>query len=61
MSPAARASDAEEVAALLDRVNRLPSLCKLRLMDENGFVHLALESARPGSAARIVAEHASHA
>ena len=52
--------DAEEVAAMLDTVNRLLSLCELHLKDENEFVHPALEGARPGSAARIAAEHVHH-
>jgi hypothetical protein len=53
--------DAEEVAATLDMVNRLLALCELHLKDENEFVHPALEAARPGSAARIAAEHVHHA
>ena len=53
--------DADDVAAMLDMVNRLLGLCELHLKDENGFVHPALEAARPGSAARIAAEHVHHA
>jgi hypothetical protein len=53
-------ADAQEVAATLDRVERLLALCELHLKDENEFVHPALERARPGSAARIAAEHVHH-
>lgn len=53
--------DADDVAATLDMVNRLLGLCELHLKDENEFVHPALERARPGSAARIAAEHIHHA
>lgn len=49
-----------EVDAALDRVGRLLGLCELHLQDENAFVHPALERARPGSAARIAAEHDHH-
>ena len=41
--------DAEEVAAMLDMVNRLLGLCELHLKDENDFVHPALEAAQAGS------------
>lgn len=51
---------ADEVTAALDRVGRLLALCELHLHDENAFVHPALERARPGSAARIAAEHVHH-
>lgn len=50
-----------EVDAALDQVGRLLGLCELHLHDENTFVHPALERARPGSAARIAAEHDHHA
>ena len=53
--------DAEEVAAMLDMVNRLLGLCELHLKDENDFVHPALEAAQAGSAARMAAEHVHHA
>lgn len=51
---------ADEVAGALDQVGRLLDLCELHLNDENDFVHPALERARPGSAARIAAEHEHH-
>lgn len=54
-------ADADDVAGMLDMVNRLLGLCELHLADENEFVHPALERARPGSAARIAAEHEHHA
>ncbi len=53
--------DADAVRATLGLVDRLLSLCELHLKDENDFVHPALERARPGSAARIAAEHVHHA
>lgn len=55
------ASDAAEVAATLDRLEKLLTLCELHLHDEHTFVHPALERARPGTAARIAAEHVHHA
>jgi hypothetical protein len=54
-------ADAGEVAAALDQLDRLLGLCEVHLSDENEFVHPALERARPGSAARIAAEHLHHA
>lgn len=51
---------ADEVAGALDQVGRLLDLCELHLKDENEFIHPALERARPGSAARIEAEHQHH-
>jgi hemerythrin-like domain-containing protein len=52
---------ADEVGAALDQLERLLALCEVHLKDENEFVHPALERARPGSAARIAAEHVHHA
>jgi hemerythrin-like domain-containing protein len=54
-------ADADDVAATLDQLDRLLGLCEVHLKDENEFVHPALERARPGSAARIAAEHVHHA
>lgn len=54
-------ADAAEVASTLDMLERLLALCELHLKDENEFVHPALERARPGTAARIAAEHVHHA
>jgi len=54
-------ADGTEVAAALEMLERLLALCELHLKDENEFVHPALERARPGSAARIAAEHVHHA
>ncbi len=54
-------ADADEVATALAQLERLLALCELHLKDENEFVHPALERARPGSAARIAAEHVHHA
>jgi len=53
--------DAEEVMGALHQLERLLALCELHLKDENDFVHPALERARPGSAARVAAEHVHHA
>jgi hypothetical protein len=53
--------DSTEVAAALEMLERLLALCELHLKDENEFVHPALERARPGTAARIAAEHVHHA
>ena len=53
--------NAEEVKAALGLLDRLLGLCELHLKDENEFVHPALERARPGSTARIAAEHVHHA
>lgn len=52
--------DPLDVAAALQQLERLLSLCALHLKDENDFVHPALERARPGSAARMAAEHVHH-
>jgi len=54
-------ADGAEVAAALKMLERLLALCELHLKDENEFVHPALERARPGTAARIAAEHVHHA
>ncbi len=53
--------DAGELAATLGQLERLLGLCEMHLKHENEFVHPALERARPGSAARIAAEHVHHA
>lgn len=53
--------DPAEVQAALGVLDRLLGLCELHLKDENEFIHPALERARPGSAARIAAEHVHHA
>lgn len=55
------AADADELAASLGQLERLLALCELHLKDENEFIHPAIERARPGSAARIAAEHVHHA
>lgn len=52
--------DRQDVAASLQQLERLLSLCEMHVKDENDFVHPALERARPGSAARIAAEHVHH-
>ena len=54
-------ADAGEVRATLDLLERLLAMCEAHLHHENEFVHPALERARPGSAARISAEHDHHA
>ncbi len=54
------AADAAELAASLQQVDALLTLCESHLQHENQFVHPALEAARTGSAARIAAEHVHH-
>lgn len=53
-------ADADEVAATLAQLRDLLDTCELHIKDENEFIHPALERARPGSAARIAAEHGHH-
>jgi Hemerythrin HHE cation binding domain len=53
-------ADARDVAVAVAQVDSLLALCELHLSDENSFVHPALERTRPGSAARIAAEHLHH-
>jgi hypothetical protein len=53
-------ADAAEVAAARQQVDGLLGLCELHLKDENTFVHPALERARPGSSARVAADHGHH-
>lgn len=54
------AADAAALAASLQQVDALLTLCESHLQHENRFVHPALEAARAGSAARIAAEHVHH-
>jgi hypothetical protein len=54
-------ADADELAATLGMLERLLALCEVHLKDENEFMHPALERARPGTSARIAAEHEHHA
>jgi hypothetical protein len=53
-------ADAAELAASIRQVEGLLAICESHLKHENLFVHQALERARPGSAARITAEHVHH-
>jgi hypothetical protein len=53
-------ADAAEVAASIQQVEGLLAICEGHLQHENAFVHPALERARPGSAARVTAEHVHH-
>jgi len=53
-------ADAQQVRATLDAVGQLLALCESHLGHEDAFVHPALERARPGSAARVAAEHEHH-
>lgn len=53
-------ADATDVDATLTQVRELLELCELHVQDENDHIHPALERARPGSAARIRAEHVHH-
>lgn len=52
--------DAGDVADALAMLDRLLALCEFHLKDENEIVHPAIERARPGSTARIAAEHDHH-
>ena len=54
-------TDAGDVAAALDDTFALLALCDSHWRHENDHLHPALERARPGSAARITAEHVHHA
>lgn len=53
-------ADAAEVKASTQQVEGLLAICEGHLQHENTFVHPALERARPGSAARVAAEHVHH-
>jgi hypothetical protein len=53
-------TDSDDVAAIMDRVQELLHLCRTHLAKENAFVHSAMESRRPGSAAAAGADHVHH-
>lgn len=52
--------DNEEVAAVMAELEELLDFCRRHLAKENGYVHPALESRRPGITAAIVADHEHH-
>lgn len=54
------ADDDENRAAALGQLRDMLEICELHIEDENRFVHAALEARRPGSSARIAAEHVEH-
>lgn len=54
------AADEAEVGETLARLKSLLAICRLHLVDENQFIHPALESRRPGSSAKIADEHVHH-
>jgi hypothetical protein len=52
--------DDAELAATAEQVQALLGQCRAHLAHENQFVHTALEARRPGTSARIAAEHDEH-
>jgi hypothetical protein len=54
------ASDPKEVSDAIVRVRELLQFCRHHLEVEEAFVHPALEARRPGSSARIAADHVGH-
>jgi len=52
--------DAAETGAVLGQVEALLAQCGGHLRHENDFIHPALEDCRPGSAARVAADHVDH-
>ena len=54
------ADDVEDRTAALGQLRDMLEICELHIEDENRFVHAALEARRPGSSARIAAEHVEH-
>jgi hypothetical protein len=54
------ASDAQEVSDAIVRVRELLRFCRMHLDTEETFVHPAIEARRPGTTARICAEHVEH-
>lgn len=53
-------NDCTEMHAVCERVLELADACTSHLGHENDFVHAAMEARRPGSSARIAAEHGEH-
>lgn len=53
-------NDCTEMHAVCERVLELADACTSHLKHENDFVHAAMEARRPGSSARIAAEHGEH-
>lgn len=53
-------ADEAQVDTALGQLGELLALCDAHVRHEDRFVHPALERARPGSAARIAAEHPQH-
>ncbi len=52
--------DPADLAAVLGQVRQLMEFCRSHLQHENDFVHTAMETRRPGSAAEATEEHAHH-
>ncbi|APX78675.1 hemerythrin domain-containing protein [Achromobacter insolitus] len=52
--------DPAETRTACERVQELADICASHLGHENDFVHAAMEARRPGSSARIAAEHVEH-
>lgn len=53
-------TDNDEVVAVMNDVSDLLTFCRRHIEKENTFVHAAMESRRPGSAAPIAGEHEHH-
>lgn len=53
-------TDSDDVAAVMEQVQDLLLFCRTHLAKENTFVHAAMESRRPGSAAAAAADHVHH-
>jgi hypothetical protein len=52
--------DAGDRAAVLGQMLELLQLMAAHVMNENGFMHPAIEARQPGGSARIAEEHADH-
>jgi hypothetical protein len=55
------ANDAEDLCLGLQQLHELLNLCDAHIQKETHYVHVAMESRRPGSSARIADEHIDHA
>ena len=54
------ASDGDAVAAVIADFRRLLVLARYHLVDENEYIHTALEARRPGASAGLADDHAGH-
>lgn len=53
-------ADAQELAAVTQRVEQLLAFCASHLKHENNFVHAAIEARAPGASEEIGHEHEAH-